>query len=284
MRRLLVLALAVVLLAVAATLGAGEWLSRAAPSDPEPAPAGLKASAWRVKVDAARQVDGWMIAGEPGRGAVVLLHGVRADRRQMTGRARFLARAGYTVLLIDLPAHGRSSGSRIGFGALEAPAVRAVLVELRRQLPRERIGVVAVSLGAAACVLGGCEGLVQAAVLESMYPTIDEAVANRLGMHLGAIGRAMAPLLLWQLPLRLDIGAEHLRPVDRIAALGAPLLLLSGTADRHTPWDETKRIFAAAKEPKELWPVPGAAHVDLHAFDPTAYEARMLGFLGRHLR
>lgn len=33
-----------------------------------------------------------------------------------------------------------------------------------------------------------------------------------------------------------------------------------------------------------LWPVKGAAHVELHAFDPAAYEARLGPWLHAHLR
>ena len=40
-------------------------------------------------------VSGWLIPGRPRAGVVLLLHGVRADRREMLGRARFLNRLGY---------------------------------------------------------------------------------------------------------------------------------------------------------------------------------------------
>jgi fermentation-respiration switch protein FrsA (DUF1100 family) len=35
--------------------------------------------------------------------------------------------------------------------------------------------------------------------------------------------------------------------------------------------------------PKELWIVEGAQHVDLHAFGPAAYEARVGAFLDRYV-
>jgi fermentation-respiration switch protein FrsA (DUF1100 family) len=51
----------------------------------------------------------------------------------------------------------------------------------------------------------------------------------------------------------------------------------------HTSVAETKRIFAAASEPKGLWLVEGAAHEDLHAFNPQAYEFRVSDFLFKYL-
>lgn len=278
-------ALAAALLAVAAGLLAGELLSRPAVRSIGAAPADLGARTVHIATEpTGGTVVGWFAPGAPGAGAVLLLHGVRSDRRQMLARARALQAAGHAVLLIDLPAHGESTGERITFGAQEGAGVTAALAFLRRELPGERVGVIGVSLGAAALVLAQPRPAPDAVVLESMYPTITEAVANRLAMRLGPLGRPLAPLLLWQLPLRLGIGPAQLRPVDGMARLGAPVLVASGREDRHTTWPETERIHAAAAAPRSLWPVDGAAHVDLHAFDPVAYEARVFTFLAERLR
>lgn len=284
MRRTLMLMFAAFVLAAGIVLGAGEMLSRPAGTRVvgQP-PADLGMESVRLLLSPTATVAGWFARGT-GRGAVLLLHGVRSDRTQMLGRARFLRAAGYSVLLIDLPAHGESSGDRIGFGALEAAGVSAALRHLRSELPGERIGVIGVSLGAAALVLSRPAPAPDAAVLESMYPTLEEAVSNRLVLRFGPAGRLLAPLLLWQLPLRLGVSADALRPILGVSALAAPLLVASGMEDRHTLWPETERIFSAAQQPKQLWAVPGAAHVDLHAYDAPAYRARILGFLAQYLR
>jgi fermentation-respiration switch protein FrsA (DUF1100 family) len=267
----------------AVVAAAGEWLSRAAPASIGPPPDDWPAVTVRLGTIDGGAVVGWFLRGQPGRGAVLLLHGVRADRRQMAARARFLAAAGHAVLLIDLPAHGESAGARITFGAREAAGVHAALDDLRRELPGERIGVIGVSLGAASFVLSGAGPTVHAAVLESMYATIDDAVANRLALRFGNPGRWLSPLLLWQLPLRLDVSTGRLRPLAAMPVLGVPVLVASGTADRHTPWSETERLFAAAAAPKELWAVEGAAHVDLFTHAPAAYQQRVGAFLATHL-
>jgi fermentation-respiration switch protein FrsA (DUF1100 family) len=268
---------------VAAVAAAGEWLSRRASASIGPPPAGWPAeTVWLSTADGGA-VAGWFLRGQAGRGAVLLLHGVRGDRRQMSARARLLAAAGHAVLLIDLPAHGESDGERITFGAREAAGVRAALDHLRRELPAERIGVIGLSLGAASFVLSGAAPTVHAAVLESMYPTIDEAVANRLVVRFGEPGRWLSPLLLWQVPLRLDVSTAQLRPLAAMPALGVPVLIASGTHDQQTPWRETERLFAAAAAPKALWAVEGAAHADLFAHAPAAYQQRVGAFLATHL-
>jgi len=229
------------------------------------------------------RIRGWFVAGAAGRGAVLLLHGVRSDRRQMLGRALALARAGHSVLLVDLPAHGESPGTRISFGHHEAEGVRISMRFLAQRLPAERRAVIGASLGAAAFVLAGVTPAPDAVVIEAMYPDIETAVRNRLRLHLGDAGDAIAPLLLALLPHQLGIGADRLRPIDSLAAIRAPLLIASGSRDRHTTEADTRRLFAAAQAPKSLWLAAGAGHVDLYRHDPAAYEAAVFPFLARHL-
>lgn len=274
----------VVFIAMAA---AGEWLTRPKqhPIGAPPADAVLRAV--RIPFGEGGPVAGWWAEGRPGAGAVLLLHGIGADRRQMLARARFLQAAGLAVLLIDLPAHGESVGERITFGWREASGVRAALGFLKAQLPDARIGVIGYSLGAASFLFANAvqPAPVDAVVLEAVYPTLREAVQNRLAMRVGPLAaQAVAPALLVQLPLRLDVHAGQLQPVKALKSLRAPVLVISGTEDRHTTADETRRLFEAAPAPRDLWLVEGAAHVDLHGFAPAAYEARVLGFLQRHLR
>lgn len=284
MRRAVIALVLAFCVALVFAFGVAEVLSQPAARVVGPPPADLQASVVHIPTPFSGTVVGWFARGVQHSGAILLLHGVRANRTQMLGRARALRADGYSVLLVDLPAHGESSGKRITFGVHESIGVIAALSYLRQRLPGERIAVVGVSLGAAALVLARPVPAPDAIVLESMYPSLAEAVADRLAMRLGTVGAQAAPLLLWQLPLRLGVSADELRPIDAIAGLGSPVLIASGTNDRHTPWTETERLFAAAAEPKELWPVDGAGHGDLHAFDSNAYESRVFGFLRRYLR
>jgi fermentation-respiration switch protein FrsA (DUF1100 family) len=284
LRRTLIFLLGTAACCVLGVLEAGEMLSEPALRDVGAAPADLGARAVTIDLPGSGTVAAWSIRGLAGRGAVLLVHGVRADRRDMTQRARWLKGAGYSLLLIDLPSHGESSGDRITFGVDEAIGARAALSFMRSEFPGERIGAIGVSLGAASLVLARPSPAPQAVVLESMFPTIDDAVADRLALHLGERSRSLAPLLLWQLPLRLGIDAEQIRPIDALASLKAPVLVASGAGNRHRQRAETERIFAAANEPKELWITQGAAHQDLYAFDRDAYEAKVGAFLAKYLR
>lgn len=283
-RRLTVSLITSALLVAVAFGGVGETLSRPAAGSVGAPPSDLHATSVVIHTASGGSVSGWFVSGKPRSGAVLLLHGVRSDRRQMVERARLLNGSGYSALLIDLPAHGESTGDRITFGAREAEGVTAALSYLRQQLPNEKIGVIGVSLGAASAVLAKATPAPDAVVLESMFPTISEAVSDRLVRQLGPAGRYLAPPLLWQLPLRLGLSPEQIRPIVDIPSLHAPVLIASGTADEHTTLAESKRIFEAAREPKQFWAVGGAAHVDLHKHAPKAYQDTVLPFLAKYLQ
>ena len=280
-RTILFVFLAVALIGTVLTWSAGSFLTSVS-LRPVVLPGDVQAQAVEMQTRGQGRVSGSFMRGQ-GRGGILLLHGIRGSRLDMLMRARFLNKLGYSVLLIDLPGHGASPASTMTFGLREADGVRAALTYLRQRLPQQRIGVIGVSLGAASLVL--CEACpkVDAVVLESMYPTIQEAVEDRLRMRVGWLAVPASKLLLWQLPLRLDISPDQLRPIVRMGELRAPVLIVSGSEDMHTTSAETRRIFEAAAEPKQLWLVTGATHQNLHDFASSEYERKIATFFSHNL-
>lgn len=255
-------------------------LSAPAPFTSVLLPDGLGAVPFAVEDERGRSVLGWQVpaASDAPRGVVVLLHGVRGNRTTMVRRARFLAEAGYASVIIDLHAHGESDGERITMGDQERFSAQAAVRYARDAFPTLPVAVIGVSLGGAAAALASPLG-VDAMVLESVYPDIESAIKHRVSAKLGAFGALPSWLLLAQIEPRLGVARGSLRPVDRVGQVDCPLMLISGAVDPHTPAAEAERLFEAAAEPKELWLVPGAAHVDLHAAAEPEYETRVLAFL-----
>jgi fermentation-respiration switch protein FrsA (DUF1100 family) len=272
-----------------AAVGVGELLSGAVPTAVNTLSTDLPVEPVQIPVNSGSEdtdthVHGWLVRGVRGRGMVLLVHSIRSNRVEMLSRARFLNERGYGALLIDLQAHGETPGDRITFGARESEDVKAAATFLRNMFPGERLGAIGVSLGAAAIVLAKPPLRLDAVVLESLHPTIEEAVENRLRLHLGQFGPMLAPLLLFQISLRLNVSPEELNPISHIGDLDAPLLLISGTDDRHTTVAETQRLFDAARQPKELWIVPGGGHFNMHTYAGKEYENRISDFLEWYLR
>lgn len=214
---------------------------------------------------------------------VLLLHGLRGDRASMLARARLMDEAGFSVLLIDQQAHGETSGERITLGWLESMDVRDALGWLRAQAPGRRVGVIGVSLGGASVLLGPQPAGFDAVVVEATYPRVRRAIENRIGIRLGGLDKLLAPLLIVQIEPRLHVSPDQLEPIRAIGSVGAPILVVGGRLDAHTTEEETRELFAAAREPKELWIVERAVHEDFSRVDPAGYREHVVGFLRRHL-
>jgi pimeloyl-ACP methyl ester carboxylesterase len=187
------LALLVVLGVVGAYV-AGNWLTAPAYTAVGAPPGDTGWRDARFEDDTGVQLRGWFGEGEPGRGAIILLHSIRADRRQMLRRARFLQAKGLAVLLFDLQAHGESGGTAITFGVREARSAAAALEYVRKRLPEERVAVIGTSLGGAACLLGDGPVSADAMILEGVYSTVERAIENRLKMQFGRLGALGTPM------------------------------------------------------------------------------------------
>jgi fermentation-respiration switch protein FrsA (DUF1100 family) len=274
------------LLACAATLS-GCVLASPARTSPLTAPPELAMETVSFASRSGSNIRGWYLRGVPGEGAVLLLHGVGDNRTSMVARARFLHGAGYTVLLPDFQAHGESTGEFITFGALESLDAEAALTFLRGRSGEQHIGVIGISMGGAAALLGPGPLKADAFVLESVYPTIRQAVEDRLAVWLGPLAplnKLIAPLVILGVSTETGVNENALRPIDRIARAEAPVLVLTGSLDTYTPLAEARALFGQARAPKEFCALEGAGHEDLHLFDTRRYERVVGDFLAKYLR
>jgi uncharacterized protein len=282
-KRFAIATLIVVSILVLVAWFAGTLLTAPVPRKIGGLPPDLEGRSVEFPSESGSQIHGWFLTGRAGQGLVIVMHGVRASRLDMLNRARFLSRAGYGVLLFDFQAHGESPGKQITFGYLESKDARAAVAFGRAVAPQEKMGVIGVSMGGAAATLAEPPLAIDALVLEQVYPTLHDAISDRISMRLGAWSRVLTPLLLWQLQPRLGVSDRALRPLDHVGKIAAPKLFVGGASDRHTTPAELRQMFDAASAPKELWIVPRAAHVDLSHFAKADYETRILNFFSQNL-
>lgn len=241
-------------------------------------PAGFPAEIVSIQ-GSGHKIAGWWVDSGPGSPVVLLLHGARDDRTSMLLRAQLLMRHGFSVLLIDLQAHGETQGEAITFGLRESADVVAARDWIRQKAPERRIGVIGCSLGGASVLLGPQPSGFDAVVLEAVYPRISRAVENRIRTRLGPLAPLLTPLLLMQLQPRLHIALSDLEPIRSIGRLGSPVLVVAGSKDERTTLAESQELFDAASPPKSLWIVDGAGHQDFLSFDPRGYDAHVVEFL-----
>lgn len=286
MKQRLIIASAIVTLL---TFLIGGWLAGTMLSAPAPQfigdlPPDLPGSSVEFPSESGAIIHGWLIPGKKGTGAVVLMHGVRSSRLSLVDRARFLSQAGYTVLLFDFQSHGESTGQHITFGYLESRDAQAAIKFLRANVGDEKVGLIGISMGGAAALVASPPLEVKAMVLEMVYPTINQAISNRLTMRLGAWSSVLTPLLVWQFKPRLGVDAESLRPIEQVGKIRLPKMFIVGAEDQHTTLEESRQMYDLASDPKELWVVKGAGHIDPHSMVKEEYEQRVLSFFEQYLR
>lgn len=246
-----------------------------------PPPPDFPAKSIDIESESGTTLAAWYLAVPGSNATAILLHPNRGNRRSMLSRARLLRQYGYSTLLIDLQAHGESRGNQITAGFTEKYDVLAAVEYVRSNDSKQKIVIIGRSLGGAATLFAHPN--VDAIVLESVFPTISEAVHNRVKMRLGFLHQLIAPLLLAQLKPRLGISQNQIRPIDYLNKLKCPILITSGNRDEHTTISETKRIFQAANSPKRLVIFEGAGHVDLLANNPSKYENEIIGFINDNI-
>ncbi|MCB1095941.1 MAG: alpha/beta hydrolase [Verrucomicrobiae bacterium] len=281
MQRIAALAIASILIGLGFSLYAGHQLVAPALRTIGEPPENLEAKTVHFTSESGSTIAGWLTEQPNAVGSVLLLHAVRADRRSMVGRARFLGAAGYSTLCIDLQAHGESPGQHITMGYLEAMDAAAAVAFLRERFPNRLVAVLGTSLGGAAALMAKYDSPPDALIVESVFADVETAIRNRMRMRFGGTAPLLAPLLICQIEPRLGIGPDRLRPVHAIANVRCPIFILCGSTDQHATPAESQALFSAASEPREFWQVIGAAHVDLHRFAGHEYERRIIEFLAR---
>jgi alpha-beta hydrolase superfamily lysophospholipase len=231
--------------------------------------------------------DGIAIAGTywPGRRpdapAVLLLHGVGASRNQTAPMAEMLAAQGYAALAIDLRGHGESTITDHSYGLDEGLDARAAFDWLKAKQRGARTGVIGISLGGAAALIGR-DGAVpaDALVLVAVFPDIRAAIHNRMVAVLGPMGGTLAePLLSFQSLPRYGVWPGRIAPLATIRDFRAPVFVIGGAKDRYTPPAETRALFEAAPDRRGLWLVPGLSHGEVSNLHDAEWAHRVGGFL-----
>ncbi|AZO55346.1 MULTISPECIES: alpha/beta fold hydrolase [unclassified Mesorhizobium] len=236
----------------------------------------------RVVLDqpGAPELVGWVADRKGSCGTIVLLHGRGANRLALVQRAKLLLDAGYSVILFDLSGHGESGGAVQGFGYSEGQDAIRIMAFARQRFPDQKLGAVGASLGAAALVFAAPQAPADAYVLEQLYATLRETTAWRMPFHFWR--GFQADVLLAQMPLRLGLSADDVRPVDRLGKIGRPLMLLAGSIDPFIDRGQVLALRNAADGSQLVW-FEGAGHVDLLRYDQPRYRDAVLPFLATSL-
>ena len=205
--------------------------------------------------------------------ALVIVHGFTMtwQRPMVWDRVqRFNQAAG--VVTFDCRGHGRSGGlSTLGDKEIDD---LDVAVRYARELGYRRVATIGFSMGGSvvlrhAALRGGVDAVISVSSPGRWY--YRGTVAMRR-VHLAAerrLGRAFSKHVLntrispdgWPTP-------DPMPPAEAASRISpTPVLIVHGDQDIYFPPDHGQQLYDAAKEPKELWLLPGFGHAERHTDD-----------------
>jgi uncharacterized protein len=201
-------------------------------------------------------------SGRPGP-AVLVCNGNGGNRSLRAPLADALSRLGLAVLLFDYRGYGGNPGRPTEAGlAADARAAVAYLAG-RPEVDPDRLAYLGESIGAAVALRLAVERPPAALVLRSPFASLAEV--GRLHLPLLPVS-----LLLWD---RFDAAAI-------VGRLTVPLLVVAGEHDRIVPAGHSRRLFAAAPQPKRMVVLEDADHNDLELLAGPRLVAELRAFLG----
>jgi pimeloyl-ACP methyl ester carboxylesterase len=216
---------------------------------------------------------------------IVFCHGYFKDHRQPLEVARALNDAGYHVLLFDFRGSGRSEGDHTTAGYLEVWDVVGAVRYLKDRTGERPIGVLGISMGAAAAITAATEiDDIAAIVADSPFAHLEGVMRENVRE---IVPHPLLEPLAWA---SIRIGNQisggdykHVRPVDSIAELeSTPILVIYGERDEYISSGQIDELIQAATGPKELW-ILDCRHGMAQQAEPEEYLNRVLRFFEANL-
>ncbi|MFP4074245.1 MAG: alpha/beta hydrolase [Actinomycetota bacterium] len=207
-------------------------------------------------------LSGWFVRSSDNRGSVIVFNGNAGNRANRLPLGQALAEAGYSVLLTDYRGYGGNRGTPSEKSlALDA---RAAFDYLADRVGTDRLVYYGESLGAGVAIGLAAEKPPAALILRSPFTSLAD------------VASAHYPFLPTSLLL-----IDRYQNSERIGDVQVPTLFVAGTDDTIVPADQTRRLYEAASEPKDLLMVEGAGHNDRALLDGDDLVETLVEFLDR---
>jgi hypothetical protein len=225
---------------------------------------GLRYEEARLVAEDGVTLHGWFLPMEGSRFTVLVCHGNAGNISHRLDRAMLMhAKLRTDVFLFDYRGYGLSQGAPDEEGTYrDARAAHRYLSTARGVAPGNLI-IFGESLGAAVALQLALEVPARALVLEAPFTSISDMAGSVLPF--------------------LPVGRLLRTRYDNLAKIGGlrmPLLILHGDRDTTVPFAQGRRLFEAAPEPKQFFPIPGAGHNDTYFTGGDPYWEAWGAFLG----
>lgn len=204
-------------------------------------------------------LEGHFLEHESSSGKTVLLaHGFRNERENMSDFVQFYYDQGFDVLIPDLRGHGQSEGDYIGFGWHDRLDLKQWIEQLVDEKNSSSIFLHGVSMGAATVLMTSGEELpsaVNGVIADSGYTSAEDILTYQLEHLYNLPSFPMIQITSGLTKARAGFDFAEASAVDQIAKNNLPLFIIHGEADELVPESMSHELYKAAKGDKTLWTV-----------------------------
>lgn len=211
-------------------------------------------------------LDGWHLPGDTTRvtrGLVIFFHGNAGNIGHRLDYLRMFHDLGMAVLIIDYRGYGRSSGTPSEEGTYMDAATTWRHATQVLGFPADRIVLFGESLGGGVAAQLAAEHRPAALILASTFTSVPD------------LGAELYPLL----PIRL-LARIRYNTLERLARINCPLLLIHSRDDEIIPYRHGRRLFEAARRPKQFIEMTGG-HNEGFVFAREDWVRQLDGFLAQ---
>lgn len=229
----------------------------------DPSELGLSFEDVTIKTEDGLSLSGWYIPGKSTTSGIVMVHGRNASRHEALRDVPSLHAQGHNLLLIDLRHSGKSERSFISMGFHERLDVHAAVDYLLQSKAISNVGVVGYSMGAATTIMAMAENSnIKAGWFDSAFADFDTIIRERFVHDYGfGIPNGLMELVRFTYEARGSLNSQYPSPIAVIAGIAPrPIMIVHGTADIVVPFHHGEELYAAAKEPKQMWVIPDGRH------------------------
>jgi len=232
------------------------------------------------------QISGYYIPYPGATTTILVCPGFRTRMADFLGMGMHLWKAGHNILLFEFYGHGIEVGTPVTLGYREINDFHGAVAYAKERAPQNRLGVIGYSMGAAVAIMSSARNTdVEALVVDSAFAShrgVVEYNFHRLFRLPPAPFAWVADYLLWWRAGYRFNQVEPLRDIAQIAP--RPILIIQGGRDSIVNPNDATFLYAAAKEPKELWMLPEADHCGAYFEDRQGYVKRVTDFFDLHLK
>ncbi len=240
---------------------------------------------WLTSFDGLNLHATWFPQGEQKK-VVIGFHGYTGEgMKDCIGLAGgYYLKQGYSMLLVDERAHGKSEGKYIGFGCLDRKDALKWIEWVVEECGEDvQILLHGTSMGGATVLMTSgltlppqVKGIISDCAFTSAKEVFTHVLKNMI--HLPAF-----PMMQISEVMNKKLagyGLDECNAKEEVKKATVPILFIHGSADTFVPCEMCDEIYNACASPKQKLIIEGAAHAESYYKERGKYEEALNNFIG----